>query len=155
MIEKQISYFVTFFVISGTNNQNLTLPTYDKLRYTYTGLLLNFKIFTSFSYKISLIKCLIDRFKICNNHNDIESIKSNITKNVYLSFLIDKVIEKYLNYKFSSDQNQLKDTCDVHYSKSPYIRNLLQHIKNQLRKLWKGFCQENANIKLVFTSFKI
>ena len=152
MIEKQISYFVTFFVISGTNNQNLTLPTYDKLRYTYTGLLLNFKIFTSFSYKISLIKCLIDRFKICNNHNDIESIKSNITKNVYLSFLIDKVIEKYLNYKFSSDQNQLKDTCDVHYSKSPYIGNLLQHIKNQL---WKGFCQENANIKLVFTSFKI
>ena len=98
---------------------------------------------------------MIDRFKICNNHNDIESIKSNITKNVYLSFLIDKVIEKYLNYKFSSDQNQLKDTCDVHYSKSPYIGNLLQHIKNQLRKLWKEFCQENVNIKLVFTSFKI
>ena len=42
--------------------------------------------FTSFSYKISLIKCLIDRlFKICNNwnsfHNDIENIKSNLIKN--------------------------------------------------------------------------
>ena len=47
------------------------------------GLLLNSKSFTSFSYKISLIKCLIDSsFKICNNwnsfHKDIESVKSNL-----------------------------------------------------------------------------
>ena len=66
--------------ISGINNQNLTLQTYHKS--TYTGLLLNFKSFTSFSYKLSLIKCLIDRsFKLCDNwnsfHNDIEYIKSN------------------------------------------------------------------------------
>ena len=46
---------------------------------TYTGLLINFKSFASFSYKISLIKCLVDRsFKICNNwksfHNVIETL---------------------------------------------------------------------------------
>ena len=72
------------------------------------------------SYKISLIKCLIDRsFKICNNwnsfHNDIENIKSNLIKNAYLPFLIDKVIKKYLDYKFSVNRNQLKDKSDVHY----------------------------------------
>ena len=112
-IEKQINHSITFLdvFISAINNQNLTLQTYHKL--TYTGLLLNFKSFTSFSYKISLIKCLIDRsFKICNNwgyfRNDIESIKSDIIKNAYPPFLIDKVIKKYLNYKFSSNQNQLK-----------------------------------------------
>ena len=87
--------------ISGINNQNLTLQTYHKL--TYAGFLLNFKSFASSSYKISLIKCLIDRsFKICNNwnsfQNDIESIKSNLIKNVYPPFLIDKVIKNYLNY---------------------------------------------------------
>ena len=67
-IDKQINHFITFLdvFISGINNQNLTLQTYHKS--TYTGLLLNFKSFISFSYKISLIKCLIDRsFKICNN----------------------------------------------------------------------------------------
>ena len=79
---------------------------------------------------------MIDRlFKICNNwssfHNDIESIKSSLIKNVYLSFLIDKVIEKYLNYKFSSNQSQLKDTSDVHYFKFTHIGNLLHHIKNK------------------------
>ena len=85
-IEKQINNSITFFhaFISDINNQSLTIQTYHKS--TYTELLLNFKSFKSFSYKISLIKCLIDRsFKICNNwnsfHNDIEnSHKSNPIK---------------------------------------------------------------------------
>ena len=67
-IEKEINHSVTFLdkFISGINNQNLTIETYHKS--TSTGLLVNFKSFTSFSYKISLIKCLVDRsFKICNN----------------------------------------------------------------------------------------
>ena len=56
--------------------------------------------------------------KICNNwksfHNDIENIKSNFIKNAYPPFLIDKAINKYPNYNFSSNQNQLKDKSDVH-----------------------------------------
>ena len=159
-IEKQINHYITFldaFILS-INNQNLTLQTYDKS--IYTGLLLNFKSFTSFSYKISLIKCLIDRsFKICNNwysfHNDIESIKSSLIKNEYPPFLIDKVMKKYCDYKFSSNQNQLKDKSDVHYLKLPYIGNLSHYIKTKLSKLCKEFCKENFNIKLVFNSFKI
>ena len=109
-IEKQMNHSIVFLdvFISGINNQNLTLQTYHEL--TYTGLLLNFKSFTSFSYKISLIKCLIDRsFKICNNwnsfHNDIENNESNLTKNAYPPFLIDKVIKKCLDYNFPSNQN--------------------------------------------------
>ena len=69
-MEKQINYYIAFFdvFISGINNQNLTLQIDHKL--TYAGLLLNFKSFISFSYKISLIKCFTDRsFKICNNWN--------------------------------------------------------------------------------------
>ena len=154
-MEKQINHSIVFLdvFISGINNRNDTLQTYHKS--TYTGLLLKFKSFTSFSYKISLIKCLIGRsFKICNNWNsflnDIENTKSNLTKNQYLPFLIDKVIKKYLDYKFSSNQNQLKDICDVHCFKLPYIGKLSHHIKNKLSKLCKEFCKENFNIKLVF-----
>ena len=104
-IEKQVNKYIAFLdvFISGIDNQNLILQTYHKS--TYTGLLLNFRSFTLFSYKISLIKCLIDRsFKICNNwksfHNDIENIKSNLIKNPYPPFLIHKVIKKYLDHKF-------------------------------------------------------
>ena len=39
----------------------------------------------------------------------MENIKSNLSKYAGLSFLIDKVIKKYVDYKFSSNQNQLKD----------------------------------------------
>ena len=106
--QKQVIAFLDVF-ISGINNQNLTLQTYHKS--TYTGLLLNFKSFTSFSYKISLIKCLIDRsFKIYNNwnsfHNVIENIKSNLIKNACPAILINKIIKKYFDYNFSSNQNQ-------------------------------------------------
>ena len=84
-------------------------------------------------------------FKICNNwnffHNDIENIKSNLIKNAYPPFLIDKVIKKYLDYKFSSNQNQLKDKFDVHYFKLPYIGKLSHHIKNKLSELCKEFCK--------------
>ena len=159
-IKKQINHSIAFLdvLILGINNQYLTLQTFHKS--TYIGLLLNFKSFTSFSYKISLIKCLIDRsFKISNNwnpfHNDIENINSNLIKNTDLPFLIDKVIKKYPDFKFSSNQNQLKNTPDVHYFKLPYIGNLSHHIKNKLSKLCKEFCKETFNINLVFNSFKI
>ena len=137
-IEKQINHSIAFLdvFISGINNQNLKLQTYHKS--TSTGLCLNFKSFTSFSYKISLIKCLIDRsIKICNNwipfHNDIENITSNLIKNAYPPLLIDKVIKKYLDYTFSNNQIQLKNKSDVHYFKLPDISNF----KNKLWKLWK------------------
>ena len=98
-IKKQVNHSISFLdvFISGIDNQSLTLQTYHKS--TYSGLLLNFKSFTLFSYKISLIKCLIDRsLKICNYwnsfHNDIENIKSNLIKNEYPPFIIDKVIKK-------------------------------------------------------------
>ena len=75
-IEKQTNHSVAFLdvFISSINNKNLTLQAYHKS--TYTGFLLNFKSFTSFSHKISLIKCLIDRlFKICNNWNSFHNNK--------------------------------------------------------------------------------
>ena len=143
-IEKQINHSIDFLdvFISGINNQNLTLQSYHKS--TYAGPLLNFKSFASFSYKISLIKCLIDKsFKICNNwnsfYNCIEIIKSNLIKNACSPFFIDKVIKKYLYYNFSSNQNQFKDKSDVHYFKLPYIGNLSHHIEDKLSKLCKGF----------------
>ena len=87
--------------------------------------------------------------------NDIENIKSTPIKNAYSPFLIEKVIKKYLDYKFSSNQNQLKDKSDVRHFKLSYIGNLSHHIKNKFSKLCKEFCKENFNIKLVLNSFKI
>ena len=143
--------------ISGIKNQNLTLQTYHKS--TYTELPLNFESFTSFWYKISLLKCLKDWSFLFDDlnffHNDIENIKSNLIKNAYLPFFINKVIKKYLNYKFFSNKDRLKHTPDVHYFKLPYFGNLLHQIKTKISKLSKGSCNEDLNIKAVFNLFKI
>ena len=125
------------------------------------GILLNFKSFASFSYKIRLIKRQINRsFKICHNwisfHSHIENIQSNFIKYAYTPLLIDKVIKKHLDHKFSSNQTQLEDTSDICYSKLPYIGNLLHHIKKKRNsKLCKERCKENFNVKLFFNSFKV
>ena len=105
------------------------------------------------------MKCLIYRsFKTYNDwnffHNDIEIIKYNLVKNAHPPLLIDKVIKHYLDYKFSSNKNKLKDTSDVYYFKLSCIDNLSHHIQNKISKLCKEFCKENFNIKLVFASFK-
>ena len=83
-------------------------------------------------------------FKICNNwnsfHNDIEKIKSNLIKNAYLPFLIDKVIKKYLDYKFSSNQNKLKDKPNVHYILNYHISATFHTIlKINFRNFAKSF----------------
>ena len=97
-------FLISYFSLSKERNDTLgkRILLNPSFKMAYTGLLLNFKSFTSFSYKISLIKCLADRlFKICNNcnsfHNDIEDIKSNLIKSAYPPFLSDKVIKKYLD----------------------------------------------------------
>ena len=73
------------------------------------------------------------------------------------SYLFNDFInfKKYLHYKFSSNQNKLKDKSEVHFFKLTYIGNLSHRIKNKLSNLCKEFCKENFNIKLVFSSFKI
>ena len=127
--EKQINHSIAFIdvFVSDINNQNIILQTYQKS--TYERLLSNFQSFTSFSYKISLIVCFIDKsFKICNNwnsfHSDIENVKSNFIKNAFHPFLINKLIRTYLDHKFSSNQDELNDKSDVHYFLLPYFGNL-------------------------------
>ena len=73
----------------------------------------------------------------------MENIKSDLIKNAYLPFLIDKVIKKYLDYKFSSNLNQFKDKSEYYYFKLPHISNLSHHIKNKLSRLCKEFCKES------------
>ena len=64
--------------------------------------------------------------------------------------LIDKVIKKYLNYKFSSNQNQLKETSDVYYFKLPYIGTLSHHIKNKLSNFAKDPISDDLKFFLVY-----
>ena len=67
-------------------------------------------------------------WKVCHQH---------ILKSIYY-----KAIKMYLDYKFFSNQNQLKDTFDVHHFKLSYAGNFRLHIKNKPSELCKEFVKE-------------
>jgi len=158
--EEQANNSIPFLdvLISNINNNKLKLSTYYKP--TYTGLLLNYNSFTSKSYKISLVKCLIDRaFKISNDwscfHNDLNLIKNNLIKNAYPSFLIDKIIKNYLNFKLSEQPQQSKSKCNIIYFKLPYIGEPSINVRSKFLNLCNKFCKQDFKIKIVFSSLKI
>ena len=69
---------------------------------TFTGLLTNYLSFAPPSYKIGLIRTLIDRvFKINNTwlgfHKDIVNLVFILRKNLFPVHLIDKCVYRYLN----------------------------------------------------------
>ena len=86
-IEKQNNHSIVFLnvFISGLNNQNLKLQTYHKS--TYIGVFLNFKSFTSFSYKISLINAWFPPMRLTYSHvysyqNKYNLISGNASNNL-------------------------------------------------------------------------
>ena len=111
----------------------ITLAEYHKL--TYTGLLLNFKSFASFSYKISLIKCLIHRpFKICINwnsfHNDIENI-DQVYSNTRVPTQLntgqhESDTSQHESTRVNTNQHE-SDTSPIRVNTSPTRVNTNQH----------------------------
>ena len=70
---------------------------------TYTGLLTNFLSYTSFKYKQSLIKTLVDRtFKINNTSNgfkiDLKNIINILKRNSFPAFVTDNVVKRYHSF---------------------------------------------------------
>ena len=126
---------------------------------TYSGLLLNFDSFTSRFYKISLIKCLIDRaYKINNTwasfHNDITKIKETLKRNSFPPFLIDKITKSYLNKVHSNSDQSNRESDKTRFYKLPYIGKYSEQVQKKLSKICKQFCKD-ADLKILFTSFKI
>ena len=132
---------------------------------TYTGLLTNFLSYTSFKYKQSLIKTLVDRtFKINNTSNgfkiDLKNIINILKRNSFPAFVIDNVVKRYhsknIQIKHSSGLNAKDaiDSKDVRYFKLPFIGQFSKVTQFKINNLCKRFCKD-LNIKLIFTSFKI
>ena len=99
-VEHQANGKLPFLDVSVNNNSNLSTSIFHKK--TYTGLLTNYFSFTSFSYKLGLIKTIVDRtYKINNTwssfHTDLEKAKTILQKNQYPKNLIDKT-EKFSQF---------------------------------------------------------
>ena len=94
---------------------------------TFTGLLTNYFIFTSYSYKVGLIRTLIDRaYKINNTwlglHEDITKLIEILKKNLFPAHLIERVVNRYITGTLSNHCHQGSlPTSPIFYFKPPYI----------------------------------
>ena len=83
---------------------------YNKLqKSTDTDLLTNYLSFIPTRYKLCLVKTLLDRLYKTNNtwsgfHNSIEKTKSILQKNLFLSKLIDKLVQNFLSNQYKSKE---------------------------------------------------
>ena len=100
-MEEEIDHVLPFleFLIDNTHQESVVTSTFRKK--TFTDLLTSSFSFT-LSYKISLIRTIIDRvFKINNTwpgfHKNIMKLVFILRKNLFPVHLIDKCVYPYLN----------------------------------------------------------
>ena len=98
-MEKQCNNKLSFLDVLLDNTNKLCCSIYHKP--TYTGLLTNYFSFIPNTYKVGLIRTLVDRtFKITNSwklfHTDLQNLRKNLCKNMLPPKLIDGVMNSYL-----------------------------------------------------------
>ena len=147
-----------FLMSSLTNKDPCSLLTSVHRKKTFSGLLTNFFSFASYSYKIGLIRTLVDRAYKVNNtlvtFNDDVIKRLHIFKmNQYPESLINRVVKSYLNNPQNSNSSASPtDTSTIHF-KFPFIY-IYSFTQGKVRMLAKKYCK-NLKIKLAFSSFKV
>ena len=106
-IEKENNKFLSFLNILIENEGNCFSTSIYRKK-TSIGLFTQFLSFTTMTYKIGLIRCLIHRvFKISSSyiifHNELEKIKILLQRNMYPKNIIDNQTKTFLDEQFTVD----------------------------------------------------
>ena len=156
-IEKETNKVLAFLDVCIDNNDPSCLKTSTYRKKTFTGLLTNFFSFTSFSYKVGLIRTLVDRaYKIKINksllsfNNDVKRLTRIFKKNQFPEYLINRVGKTYLD---NIDNSAQSDNSSVLYCKLPYLP-FSNFAKRKVRTVIKKYCS-NLTITLAFGPFKV
>ena len=157
-IEKENNKFLSFLDILIENEGNrFSTSVYRKK--TSIGLFTQFHSFTTMTYKIGLIRCLIHRaFKISSSYimfyNELEKIKILLQKNMYPKSVIDNQIKNLLDKQFTVDSVTTSEKQKtLHYSLL-YIGHFSHVTKKKLRHICERFCKD-IDIKIAFLPLKL
>ena len=157
-MEKETNKMLAFLDVCINNKDPCNLLMSVHRKKTFSGLLTNFFSFTSYSYKVGLIRTLVDRaYKINTTlakfNEDVKSLLKIFKKNQYPESLINRVVKSYLNNAQNSNTSTSTNDTSTIYFKLPFL-NISNFTQRKVRMLAKKYCK-NLNIKLAFSSFKI
>ena len=142
-MEKDTNKMLAFLDVCISNKDPCTLLTSVHRKNTFTGLLTAFSSFTSYSYKIGLIRTLVDRAYRINNtlakfNDDVKKLFDIVKKNQYPEGLITRVVHSYLDTVHSS--NNSKSATDTStYFKLPFLK-LSNFTQRKVCMLAKKYC---------------
>jgi len=143
------------------NNNPLNLQTSVFCKKTFTELLTNHFSFTSFSYKMSLVRTLVDRvYKINKSwqgfHKDIKHLTLTLRKNLFPVDIVEKVINRYVSKAASrpSASTQVQQAVSTYYFKLPYVGSFTRERQKSLRKFVQGYCT-NIELSQLFLLLKL
>ena len=148
-MEKEINHVLPFLdvLIDNTHRGSIVTSTFRKK--TFTGLLTNYLSFAPLSYKIGLIRALIDRvFKINNTwlgfHNDIVKLVFILRKNLFPVHLTDKCVYRYLNTAIDRNGSTQNTTSQgkQYFNKLPYLGHFSTIAQSKIRRLVNRYCHD-------------
>ena len=153
-------------LINNTDPHQSVTTIYRKK--TFTGLLTSYLSFCPFTYKLGLIKTLIDRtFKINNTwmafHTDLQKLSVILRRNLFPENLINKYISKYIQQSSSQavEEGKTQSHSGIEpqetpkfFFKIPYVGHFSVTAQRSIRKLANRLCKP-IDIRLVFTTFKV
>ena len=132
---------------------------------TNTGLLTNFLSFCSHSYKIGLIKTLVDRAHKINSDGptlsiDLKFISKVLQRNMYPLNLIRKVMSDFKPSQpvvdnGSDSTNPTEKRCDKRYFKLPFVGAFSSLANKKLAGLVNKYCIDEIDARFIFETFKI
>ena len=163
-MEKEIDKKLSFLdILLDNNHPSIITSVYRKK--TFTGLLTNYFSFAPLNYKLGLVRTLLDRVYKINNtwvgfHLDVKKLIFLLRKNCFPSWVIDKIIHRYLSKKMNPSligQNASSNSgkTSTHFYKVPYVGQFSKIAQTKLRQLIKRYCKADLDIKLVFSTFKL
>ena len=142
-MEKEAQHKLPFLDVLIDNNDPNSFLTRVYRKKTFTGLLTNYFSFTSYSYKVGLIRTLVDRaYKINNTwlglHEDITKLMEILKKNLFPAHLIERVVNRYITGTQSNHcPRDFLPTSPTFYFKLPYtekpsLNQQLYHVNLKL-----------------------
>ena len=165
-METEIDNVLPFLdvLIDNTHRSSVVTSTFRKT--TFMVLLTNYFSLTPLSYKIGLIRTLIDRvFKInitwLGFHKDITKLVFVLRKNLFPVHLIDKCVYRYSNAaidRYGSTRtlppSNITSQGKQYFYKLPYLGRFSTVAQRKIRRLVNNYCND-LDIKPVFTTFKL
>ena len=110
---------------------------------TSTPLLTNFNSFTPFSYRISVLKCLLHRaFHICSTwtsfHLEVDFIRNLLLRNCFPSWVIDRVIKSSIS-RFVEPKTVCGPKKDRIYLGIPYLGKVSDEFRRTIRRINRDY----------------